>query len=384
VTAADCRAGALGFYSRFTSGRLVYPSVAADPDGFAEALGGFLESERHDVVLPLYEEALALARRADRFEGLARMPLPDYGTMLRFHDKRLLYGFAAEVGVPVPRTCDVCDREPEGIGYPLILKVPQSSSARGVARVRSRAEFRAARGRLLREHGLPQDAALLAQALVDGHQVCSLSFAWHGRPKGTLLYRNLCEFPFRGGAGVVRESVEHPGLEALVDELLRVSRWHGVVGFDFLVERATGRAFLIDANPRFTPGLRLAAMAGLDLVEMAISGDEPPPASPVAGGHRTRVEPLALAWAARALVPHRGYGTDLLRVADLLVPKSRSRSDLFAGDDLRSLRGIGTTLVDFLRSSLAGSPGLRFIRDSQFTDYASARTRTPAGGGPAG
>lgn len=370
MTAADCRHRSIGFYSRFTSARLVYPSIATNPEEFVAFLSKYLREVPHDVVLPLYEEALALAKYRHLLPCAVRVPVPDYGPMLQLHDKRSLYQLAKRCGVHVPHTWSLPRTSPESLPYPVVLKVPQSSSARGVIRVASVKQFPAAVEYLARSHSLMLTAPLLAQRYIAGEQICSFSFAWRGNPKGTVVYRNLCEYPFTGGAGVVRETCREPEVERVSTLILRETKWHGVLGLDFIREEASGNVYLIDANPRFTPGVSLALRAGVDVLQMALGAEEPAPATQHAGTLRGLIEPLVVAWMLRALLPHAGYGRDIAMAAHLLVPKSCSRSDLFDMRDMGAMRGVGLALLDsMVDCARNGGAPLDVIRDSQFADY---------------
>jgi predicted ATP-grasp superfamily ATP-dependent carboligase len=372
VTAADCSPRSVGFFSRYTTGRWIHPVVGRDPEGFATSLEDLLRATPHDVVLPLFEEALPIARARERLSRLTRVPLADYPAFLRFHDKAVLYRTAEAAGIPVPSTRSLPDPSRAVASYPAVLKVPQASSARGVAVVRNRVELRAAAERLVRSHRLPSDVPLLVQRHVAGVQVCVLAFAWHGRPKGAVVYRNVCEIPVTGGAGVVRETIRHPVIERHVERLLRASAWHGLVGFDFLEERGTGEVFLIDANPRCTPGVVLGMRAGVDFPAMAITETEPEPRGVAAAGLRSRVEPFLALWLLQALAP-RHVTRERLRVAlDLLLPKARSGSDVFDLGDLRSLLGMGAAALDVALAALRGTRGLEFVAESQFADYGAS------------
>ena len=371
VTAVDWHARSLGFYSRYTRNRWVCPPLNRGSAAFVHALADYLQAHPHDVVLPLYEEGLAMSRHADVLARHAYVPLAGYDAMMRFHDKRALYAFAREQGVPVPRWEIERDERVDGVPFPIVLKVPQSSSATGVAKVDARAGVAAARQRLLAAHGLPTDAPLIAQEFVAASQLCTLSFAFQGRPKGTVVYRNICELPARGGAGIARESIAHDGVERHVDTLLRAAKWHGIVGFDFLSERSTGNVLLIDANPRPTPGLFLAQRCGLDLVAMAVAAAESGPAARLQVGLRTRIDPLVGFWCLRSLVPHRQYARDLRLALSFLKPKSASRSDVFDSADLPSLRGLLLGSVEALWGQISGRGLSALVRPSQYQDYES-------------
>jgi predicted ATP-grasp superfamily ATP-dependent carboligase len=359
----------VGFYSRYCSRRWVYPSIAK-PAEFLRELVGFLRHNPHDVIVSLFEEALLLSRHAGELEGLIRVPLPYYERMIAFHDKLLLWRLARRYGIPHPNTELLEGTDfPRKLVYPIAVKARQSSSAFGVAKAGGREELARARSRLRRRLGPAASTRLLAQEWIEGEQLCAFAFAYDGSPKGTLVYRNVCELPVNGGAGIVRESLRHPEIEHHVETLLRESRWHGPIGFDFLVQRGTGRVYLIDANPRFTPAVLLAEKCGFDVSRMAVSSHEPSPVVNVRAGVRTRIDPLVAFWMARAVLPQRRYSQRLRIALDLLIPKRRSASDFFDANDLASLRALPAALLDVVAWRVdPRTRGLDYVQASQFAE----------------
>ena len=223
--------------------------------------------------------------------------------------------------------------------------------------------------RLHRSHNLPPGIDPIVQTFVDGEQICSLSFAWYGELMGTLLYRNVVEFPANGGAGIVRIGIKHANVELHVETLIRESGWHGVVGFDFMVEQGTGCPFLIDANPRMTPAVLLAQRSGLDLLAMATAADPPHRATNVIEGLRTRSDPLVFLFMLESLIPRRGYLRRIKLATSFLERRAESRSDVFDRGDLASLRGLFPLIGDVLLNFLLCRSSLDMIRDSQYCDY---------------
>lgn len=369
LTVASSHLRANGFYSRFAERRWVYPPIAEEPTAFLDSLQKFLTETPHDCCLPLFEETLILAKNRDRFRGLCRFPFGDYERLLQFHDKSRFYEFAAGLGLPVPRTLRYSGILPNDFHFPALLKVPQSSGTRGVVRVNDGSEISQAWSEMKARHSVPENILPLLQEWVDGEPYCALAYAWEGRPKGILIYRNLGQYPVEGGIGVIRESAEHPEIRRMVEQLLVSSGWHGVVGFDFLVTKKNGIPQLIDANPRLTPGVTLATRSGFDILSMMTAKDEPEPVGKLRLGIRCFSEPVALRWF-KELRPGGA-----LRVADFLRmvgPILGSRSETWDWGDAPSLRAIPAIFYDLFRSALGWDvKGVERIRSFQFSDYAA-------------
>lgn len=105
-------------------------------------------------------DVMSFVRRADAM-GIAVLEPPE--VIVRCCDKVFQAECFAAHGVPTPRTLVVCpdeaDRVERALGYPCVLKLPDSSGARDVHRVDDRAGLVATLARLGQ-----QSAALIAQA----------------------------------------------------------------------------------------------------------------------------------------------------------------------------------------------------------------------------
>lgn len=370
LTVASSHVRANGFYSRFAERRFLYPPIAEEPGAFLDSLETFLSENPHDFCLPLFEETLILAKNRDRFAGLCRFPFGDYERLLQFHDKSRFYEFASSLGLPVPRTLSYSHGNvPRDFHFPAVLKVPQSSGARGVVRVNAASEIAEAWRAMRERHAVPGNVPLLLQEWVNGEPYCVLAYAWEGRPKGILIYKNLGQYPVGGGIGVIRESAKHPEIRRMVETLLAANRWHGVVGFDFLVPRGGGLPWLIDANPRLTPAVTLAMRSGFDILSMMTSAAEPEQVGPLRIGLRSFSEPVALRWI-KELLPGGALGfSDFFR---MVGPILHSRSETWDWGDAPSLRAIPAIFYDLFRSALGKDvKGVDRIRSFQFSDYAT-------------
>ena len=369
VTVADSNRRASGFYSRYTAARWLHPPLSGGGDHFGAALREYLMANPHHRIVPLFEETIPIARAQDLWPELVRAQVGRYRSLMQFHDKAALYRFAERIGVLVPRTIEWTGAAPAGFVFPAMLKVPQSSCGRGVLRVRAAAEVPEALQRLAQDHALPAHVRTLLQEEVEAESISAFGFAWEGRPKGLIVYRSLGLYPRRGGSGVIRQSLRHPEVERQALLLMTESRWHGPVGFDFMALRGTGRAFLIDGNPRLTPAVVLAARCGFDAVKMMTDEREPADAGVVPAGQSNVTEPMAVSWLLECLKAGPEGWREALR---LIGPILRARADVLDARDLRSLLAGPAALIEMLRAARSPVPvGLEMIRHGQYSDYDS-------------
>ena len=68
------------------------------------------------------------------------------------------------------------------------------------------------------------------------------------------------------GPSTVIKVIDDAEMLAASGEMARRLRLTGLCGFDFVLEEETGRAHLVEVNPRATPTVHLLAAGGIDLL----------------------------------------------------------------------------------------------------------------------
>jgi len=184
--------------------------------------------------------------------------------------------------------------------FPAVLKLDRSWGGLGVTVVRDRAQARKAWRRAL--HPSPLRAlshlvlrrdpsyllrwlnrarpGITLQAFVDGRPANRAVACWRGEVLAGISVVALQTQTPNGPATVVRV-VDHPEMAEAARRLVRALGLSGLCGLDFVVEPATGAAWLIEVNPRATPISHLPLGSGRDLPAAlhACLRDEPAPAS---------------------------------------------------------------------------------------------------------
>lgn len=216
---------------------------------------------------------------------------------------------AQSEGIRVPKTEVVRDgndlkRWFAQAGLPVVLKSDGSSGGDGVrvARTLEDAE-RALRllqapplvARAVKRALLDQDARLLrpallrrratvnAQVFIAGREANSAVACWKGEVLASLHFEVINKVGSSGHATVVR-LVDNEEMFAAAEKMVRRLNLSGVHGFDFMLESATGDAYLIEINPRATQVGHLALGLGRDIpaaLYSAITGESIRPAPKV-------------------------------------------------------------------------------------------------------
>jgi len=192
----------------------------------------------------------------------------------------------------------------KSFGFPAVLKANGTSGGDGVRVVRAMDEaeraFRLLQAppRVLRaaKHALIDDDLTLispalrrrkfvvnAQTFVDGKEATSAVACWKGKVLAALHFEVIGKTSSVGHATVVR-LIENPEMSAAAVKMAERLNLSGVHGFDFMLEKKTGNAYLIEINPRATQVGHLALGSGRDIpaaLYAAVSGEAVQPAPKV-------------------------------------------------------------------------------------------------------
>jgi Carbamoyl-phosphate synthase L chain, ATP binding domain len=216
---------------------------------------------------------------------------------------------AEETGVRVPHTA-VIEKVSDlhdwiaRTGFPVVLKANGTSGGDGVRVVGTVEE--AERGllklqappllaRAIKRTIVDRDLKLVwpslsrrrrvvnAQTFVAGREATSAIACWEGKVVASLHFEVLQKVGTTGHATVVRR-IEHPEMTAAAEKIAHSLRLSGLHGLDFMLESETGKAHLIEINPRTTQVGHLSLGLGHDLpaaLYAAITGNSLQPAAKI-------------------------------------------------------------------------------------------------------
>ena len=182
---------------------------------------------------------------------------------------------------------------------PLVLKSDYSFGGQGVALARQWSEVETAWATLKRRPGVgesvmrallerdserlrdwcrPPVDSLTVQVAIDGQPANRAVACWEGEVLAGVSVEAMRTQHATGPATVVR-FVNHAEMEETACRLVRQLGVSGLVGFDFMVEAATGAAHLIEMNVRATPACHLPSSHGAALTASLLArlrGESPP------------------------------------------------------------------------------------------------------------
>ena len=207
-----------------------------------------------------------------------------------------LLAVAERHGVRVPtsmplHTIGDLDRWTAGYAAPFVLKADGSWAGFGVriisdgsaAKDAFRQMTRRSSGRLAVRESLLEGnhfgirswlrrerPAMSAQSYVDGWPANIGVACWQGQVLAAVCAESVATSSATGPSTVAR-IIHNTEMIDAAKRVVRALGLSGMIGFDFMIEAATGAAYLIEMNPRNTPICALRLGAGRDLAEAMVA-----------------------------------------------------------------------------------------------------------------
>ena len=304
VYAAEGHYLAFSAFSKYVKRRVRLPNMRHRQREYAVRLLQELESGKYDAYFPSYEEIILMSHYRERISEAVKTIIPETATLMRLHDKVQLAELAREIGIDtpeivVPRSTEEARERIATIGLPVVIKMTKTSGAAGMRIVHDRAELAKKYFEVIRTNDLDEDNLPMLQQLIEGPTTCTLELCNRGEVIGEVMYRGLRTMPRGGGTTVLRESISDPACREAAAKIIAHLGFHGFCGFDFVIDNATGRPFLVDGNCRITPAITMAHHGGCDMIDAWVSlvnGEEPPELPETRLGVRTKLQFADFVW----------------------------------------------------------------------------------------
>jgi predicted ATP-grasp superfamily ATP-dependent carboligase len=377
VIAADSRRVSAGFYSRYASARLLYPSPEASPDEVVEVLLREARDRQIDLIFPVTDElVLPLSAARERFASTSVLALPEAKALAISQDKLATLQLARKLGIPTPRTALIATVDEalgaaRELGWPIVVK-PQASrafgergaiNAFGVVYANSDEQLERSVRRL-------QGRTALLQEYCVGEARGVGLLLHRGAPLVGFQYRRLREVPISGGPSSFRESV---ALETVhydyAVSLLGALDWTGLAMVEF--KGGEDAPKLMEINGRIWGSLALAVKSGVDFpghaAEMYLRGPDSVAQERYSVGVRSRDIRLELSWIASTLRAKREYPfiasprrREALRAAVRLFAPSDGYDVMTRDDPLAGVAEVASFVPRLYRKTAATA--IRWLR----------------------
>jgi hypothetical protein len=255
-----------------------------------------------DMVIPCDErtvrdlQAIALTARTPELRRLIERSTAPLSSFAVITSRAALLARAEQEGVRVPPSMPLpdnaaLDRWAETHDAPFVLKADGSWAGFGVRIVSHVAAANEAYKRMTRPAGvrvalreslfernyfeirswLRRDRPTLSvQGFIDGSPANIGVACWQGEVLAATCAAALATTSATGPSTAARIIQNTEMLEAAT-KVVRALRLSGMIGFDFMIEEATGAAYMIEMNPRNTPICPVRLGPGRDLPEALVA-----------------------------------------------------------------------------------------------------------------
>lgn len=230
-----------------------------DEFGYTRKLGHVLEEFTPDAILPV-GHPLALSRMKSSLEQRGIPAIVEREELIRRLDSKVAFSSLADsLLIPQPRRYS-CVEEVED-PMTVVFKRDVSFGGHGVHQPRTHSSLYN-----LIDHQ-PKGEPYLIEDYIHGQDysvdaVRLDGFFQYG------VYRSTASLQGKGPSSE-RETVDFPLLGQYAGKILDHLDYKGVCGFDFRVSEE-GKAYILEANPRFTAGLETQIKAGFNIPEILV------------------------------------------------------------------------------------------------------------------
>ena len=276
--------GNLAATSRHIHHTHILPDYSRDSASLLEYIGTIArDTGARPVVVPTSDSDLwTLMRAWDAFAAVCDMlsPPPEIGTAIA--DKSRFSVLAEMQGLPVPRTfLPSPELSAEQIAqcatFPVIVKPSVRWDAERVEGLNGstkavRVDDAPALIDLLRRvdaAGYPCVVQEFIPGADDQHLDLQIFLSQDGKCVATFTSRKRRLWPIHNGAGCYVESVDMPDIAEIGVRALRALGLRGIANVDFKRDERTGKAYILEINPRLAHWNIFAAACGVNLPLLA-------------------------------------------------------------------------------------------------------------------
>lgn len=263
-----------GYFSKYASKRLLWPSYIKDRQQFENKLIEYLKTNEIDVTISVGDVSSdILSANKKVLTEYTRIINPDYPVFIQAANKLNLMNYCMSNGLPCPRTyhldSEIIRKIETLLSFPVIVKPTIGVGAVGLHKFDKKAELEKCASELINQYGeliiqefipsggIPQ---YQAEAFVDED----------GKMKVCLIIEKPRYFPVSGGTSTANISIYHPIIRNIAKELLEGLPWRGAADIDFIFDQRDGSIKILEINPRVTAGIKIGFAAGVDFADLHI------------------------------------------------------------------------------------------------------------------
>ncbi len=272
-----------GFFSRYPSKRLLWPSYMHDRPGFEKELMNYLRENQVDVTISVGDiTSDILSRNKAEITRYTRITNPDYSIFIQGSDKLKLMQYCMSNDLPCPLTYDLNDETLQNLDnlldFPVMVKPIRGLGAIGVERFDSYEELKDKYPSMREQHG----DLIIQEFIAPNGSMQYQAEAFldeQGKMKVCMVILKPRFFPVKGGTSTANLTIDHPEILETTRKLLEGLKWKGAADVDYILDPRDNRAKILEINPRVTAGIKIGFVAGIDYADLHLKlafGEEIP------------------------------------------------------------------------------------------------------------
>lgn len=263
----------IGFWSRYTSRRLICPAAGSDPEAFGRTLISELSSSYYTtkpVLFPMEDATMIwVSQNRNKLETLCDFLIPSNESLEIAEDKGKTMDIAKHLGIEHPSTYhpksghEMWNIIRNDITLPCVIKPIFGSGSSGIKYIERIddtslpmfEEIWKQYGKCIVQERIPAEGdAIGVNMIYDTSSKCI----------GHFVHKRLQQYPVSGGPSTDRISIEDDELVRESRKLLDHLNWTGVAMLEWKEHPVTKAKKLLEINPRFWGSLELATRSGIN------------------------------------------------------------------------------------------------------------------------
>lgn len=263
----------IGFWSRYTSRRVICQTASTDPKAFGEALMNELKNPMYTsnpILFPMEDPTMMwLSENRKRVVKLADFIIPDEESLNIAEDKGKTMALAQKINIEHPKTFQPSNTQEawkyiqSDIDTPFVIKPINGTGSAGIEYVTDVSHVsKKSIERRWEQYG----PCIIQERIPEEGDALGVNMIYDNDSKlvGYFLHKRLQQYPNTGGPSTDRISIEDKELLRDSRKILDSLSWKGVAMIEWKVDPVSGKKKLLEINPRFWGSLELATRSGID------------------------------------------------------------------------------------------------------------------------
>jgi len=280
----------LAGYSKYASGKCIYPSPIDDTNSFIDFLVDYIEFNNIDAIFPVTDiTTLPITKNRDLLNPKCKIPFGNYKVVDSAANKAHIFDQAKKLEIDIPKSIIIKNyselkNTDITIPYPLVIKPARSRVLTEAGWLFTTVTYAKDANDLDKQLSkYPKDIyPMILQEKIVGPGLGIFMCLDKGKTVAAFSHKRIREKPPSGGVSVLRESVPLDPLALdFSEKLLKSINWQGVAMVEYKIDIRDNRPKLMEINGRFWGSLQLAIHSGVDFPKLLADSLDDKPISPI-------------------------------------------------------------------------------------------------------